>query len=1149
MTAALNAGAGTSPGDATSTNPVVSTLPNKSPHPYSSVTLSPDRTHAVVAARDVLRVVSISPSGLSEQRSVRVSQYFAGQAQAQAQAQAKAAQQAAAANAATHGDVRDAFVSPTAAAAAAAKAAASTSFAAAGAGANVTINDVAWSLPQSNNGGGQYYGSSAAGGGGADNNGGVSGAGSGPGGAAEDTNAAAVADDGANPSTAADTATVSSGDPFDNRSYSSHKAQHPPTNEDTLVAAAGSNGVVVVWKAETALLGKGGGGSDNKGFGSHQAKTHLPFHHRGDASPASAATIGQPEAILAEHTRAVNRVAFHPTGRRPGLLLTASQDATVKLWERRATTSVGSQTSQKQQKEKQKKKKKSWFAMSSSSGQESAAPVRSYSWRCIATFQPKAEAVRDIAWHPNNDDVFAMVTDNGTLLVYDIRVTVRPWVRFSVHAGEATTVDWHPTRKYYLATGGGRDRSVKIWDLENGLSLSKSEDNVATNSSSDTGGLAEDIAQPNSGSASGRFVTLADSTATTRSIGSMGSNVSSLTWGPSMKRSFSTGPLRPKSSPIVKKHTLAVSAPVTRLEWRPEQSARRKSVMSEADYGAVDRHDAMVAVTTAPISGASAGGSGSISLWSWHRSFMPLSIVEGHKDGAVTDFVWLDTPPPTKDTTKAEDDALIGREVVEKMSLSSPPRASKHVDRLSVSLHNIRHPIFPEASEQDNTVDHWIDLSTAGTWQHVLSVGRDGNCLLQSLARGERPISRVPPSTFAIANLSPFQSGFGSLQIMSLHQDVPSGAQNDYKLTGLRRDEGTASAPGVFHEDALASSSKEVSKKWDPKPGGQREPRQTPELLFSVTDQGDLDEFGAPLDHSQNVAVAPEVQHLSRFADAYRFHTDADYPSKVDLCVHNSMVADGLQFDSLAHMWRMLASILKGACVENLSQVGHSPLPTNPMAFILLPTIHKLLLERADAGDVQSCVAICEVMGVVAPPSASGQQPKIIIPNLSIELVREWYLSYIDLLQQMCLFSHAAALIGTCADPVVGALNQQSTTIHESCPKCGKPLDSTVASDAKSDDIKVGLSTQRVCKRCREQVGLCFLCHEVVKGMYVWCPGCGHGGHLQHALEWFGGTENQSPQELCPVGCGHRCNLLQRLKAFPEDAQAAMMCVPVSGGE
>jgi hypothetical protein len=28
--------------------------------------------------------------------------------------------------------------------------------------------------------------------------------------------------------------------------------------------------------------------------------------------------------------------------------------------------------------------------------------------------------------------------------------------------------------------------------------------------------------------------------------------------------------------------------------------------------------------------------------------FMPLSVVEGHKDGAVTDFDWLDTPQPVQ---------------------------------------------------------------------------------------------------------------------------------------------------------------------------------------------------------------------------------------------------------------------------------------------------------------------------------------------------------------------------------------------------------------------------------------------------------------------------------------------------------------------
>jgi len=67
---------------------------------------------------------------------------------------------------------------------------------------------------------------------------------------------------------------------------------------DSIIAAAGSNGVVVVWSARRA------------------------FFEIIDGSSSSMANQ-QPEAILSQHSRAVNRLAWHP--RRSGLLLTASQ--------------------------------------------------------------------------------------------------------------------------------------------------------------------------------------------------------------------------------------------------------------------------------------------------------------------------------------------------------------------------------------------------------------------------------------------------------------------------------------------------------------------------------------------------------------------------------------------------------------------------------------------------------------------------------------------------------------------------------------------------------------------------------------------------------------------------------------------------------
>jgi hypothetical protein len=65
---------------------------------------------------------------------------------------------------------------------------------------------------------------------------------------------------------------------------------------------------------------------------------------------------------------------------------------------------------------------------------------------------------------------------------------------------------------------------------------------------------------------------------------------------------------------------------------------------------------------------------------------------------------------------------------------------------------------------------------------------------------------------------------------------------------------------------------------------------------------------------------------------------------------------------------------------------------------------------------------------VILPPAEVGGVAKSALPDVGIDIIREWYLSYIDLLQQMCLFTQAASLIRNCNDPIIGALNQQSTT-------------------------------------------------------------------------------------------------------------------------
>ena len=269
-----------------------------------------------------------------------------------------------------------------------------------------------------------------------------------------------------------------------------------------------------------------------------------------------------------------------------------------------------------------------------------------------------------------------------------------------------------------------------------------------------------------------------------------------------------------------------------------------------------------------------------------------------------------------------------------------------------------------------------------------------------------------------MANLSPFQTGCGSLQLFSVCQPVPSGARNEFLLTGLRRDAVTSRAPGIFRENPLPGEDavdSRVETKWDG-----ILPKNEPELHFNVIDQGTLDDDGQPVTTGSSITVAPEVVHFSRFANRNKFHLSNDLPTRVDLCLHNAFVAESLQFEPLAEMWRMVAVVLDSSGADGLPDADSDT--DNVMQFVLVPTIRAILEERADAGDLQTCVSLCEVLQAV---SSDGT---VRVHGLDVETIREWYLAYIDILRDMCLFSEATSLIRSCSDPFIAALNKQSTT-------------------------------------------------------------------------------------------------------------------------
>ena len=204
-------------------------------------------------------------------------------------------------------------------------------------------------------------------------------------------------------------------------------------------------------------------------------------------------------------------------------------------------------------------------------------------------------------------------------------------------------------------------------------------------------------------------------------------------------------------------HVLSISAPVTRIRWRPpedrngSQSANNCDDVKSSDYEH-DYHESMIAVATSSIAGVNAGGNGSVGLWSYHRSFMPISVVEGHRDGAVTDFGWVDRPYSqclaSERLNSVQQTESLPRKEGSDAGSHNPARGS------SPSVNSSESPSYRYSKTRrvketledktDSTVHRYAaeekkseDDASPRTWQKILTVGRDGQCLLQNFSFGE----------------------------------------------------------------------------------------------------------------------------------------------------------------------------------------------------------------------------------------------------------------------------------------------------------------------------------------------------------------------------------------------------------------------------
>lgn len=132
-------------------------------------------------------------------------------------------------------------------------------------------------------------------------------------------------------------------------------------------------------------------------------------------------------ARLHEHNRQVHKLGFNP--HQGYLMLSGSQDATIRLWDLRALA-----------------------------GDRSVMTCNSSN-----RYMGNSDGIRDLKWSPTDGVGFAVGTDNGMIQRWDIRYEKAPFSKINAHEKTCHSIDWHPDGKHIVS--GGADKNIKVWDF------------------------------------------------------------------------------------------------------------------------------------------------------------------------------------------------------------------------------------------------------------------------------------------------------------------------------------------------------------------------------------------------------------------------------------------------------------------------------------------------------------------------------------------------------------------------------------------------------------------------------------------------------------------------------------------------------------
>ena len=251
--------------------------------------------------------------------------------------------------------------------------------------------------------------------------------------------------------------------------------------------------------------------------------------------------------------------------------------------------------------------------------------------------------------------------------------------------------------------------------------------------------------------------------------------------------------------------------------------------------------------------------------------------------------------------------------------------------------------------------------------------------------------------------------------------------------------------------------------------------------------------------------------------DAFGVHEDDRKLSQVkNLCMHNAAVCEKYGESGKQKVWLLLEQMVDRRLNEMPDAFnGWGGKGGGALGVDLVKNIMKYY---ETLGDVQMLATIVCVLSGGRPRNQEDDQLDLLPTD---EKYDTYIRRYSDLLfgwsllvKRAELNKHLAQRVqenegnSIVSDTPASRLRAPGIELVFTCPRCGE--------DAAN-----------ICRTCQDFAFRCSVCENGVRGLFMVCDSCGHGGHAGHINSWF------AKHSECPSGCGCLCTFSSRAGPSP----------------